>query len=120
MTTAPATAAAMEVVCAHCGERAPNPPFLAPGDGGPRPACCPGCAAAMSLIHDLGLEDYYRLRGGDGAPAPDRGARDRLLALFEVPELLAAHRQPDPAGERLTLALSGLTCAACCGAVPWW
>tara|TARA_A100001391_G_scaffold65107_1_gene40754 strand:+ start:5849 stop:8230 length:2382 start_codon:yes stop_codon:yes gene_type:complete len=102
------------ILCAHCGEVAPTPPFLAPGDGGERPACCPGCAAAMALIHDLGLDDYYRLRGADGAAAPDLEERDRALALFDVPELLAAHRQPDPAGERLTLALSGLTCAACC------
>ena len=114
MTTARPIATPSEVLCAHCGERAPDPPFWAPGDVGQRPACCPGCAAAMALIHDLGLEDYYRLRGGDGAPAPDGGERDRALALFDVPELLAAHRRPDPAGERLTLALSGLTCAACC------
>ncbi|MFP1684391.1 heavy metal translocating P-type ATPase [Alloalcanivorax sp. C16-1] len=114
MTTARPIATPSEVLCAHCGERAPDPPFWGPGDVGQRPACCPGCAAAMALIHDLGLEDYYHLRGGDGAPAPDRGERNRTLALFDVPELMAAHRRPDPAGERLTLALSGLTCAACC------
>ena len=69
----------------------------------------------MALIHDLGLDDYYRLRGGeDGVVAPDSDERERALALFDVPELLDAHRQPDPDGERLTLALSGLTCAACC------
>ncbi|MBF1800660.1 heavy metal translocating P-type ATPase [Alloalcanivorax profundimaris] len=104
----------MTVLCGHCGEVAPTPPFLAPGAEGERPACCPGCAAAMALIHDLGLDDYYRLRGADNDAAPDGDERERALALFDVPELLAAHRRPDPAGERLTLALSGLTCAACC------
>ncbi len=81
----------------------------------------------MALIHDLGLDDYYRLRGADNDSAPDGDERERALALFDVPELLAAHRRPDPAGERLTLALSGLTCAACCwliekaaGDIPGW
>ena len=72
----------MTVLCGHCGEVAPTPPFLAPGAEGERPACCPGCAAAMALIHDLGLDDYYRLRGADNDASSESMVRLRSKKPF--------------------------------------
>ena len=105
----------MTSACAHCGE--PAAPALYIQQGSHRlPACCPGCAGAMALVHELGLDHYYRLRT-DTARSPrvdDAEEKERQLAPFRIPELLAEYESVTPEGRRLTLSLSGLTCAACC------
>ena len=105
----------MSSACAHCGEPA-APELYVEQDAQRLPVCCPGCAGAMTLVHELGLDNYYRLRTGraraHGGDEP--GERERNLALFRMPELLAEHESVTPEGRRLTLSLSGLNCAACC------
>jgi len=106
----------MTMACAHCGETAASPLYVG-NDEERLPACCPGCAGAMALVHELGLDNYYRLRTSNAGRADQSGDADRArgLALFQVPELLAEHERATVDGERrLTLSLSGLTCAACC------
>ena len=105
----------MSAACAHCGE--PAAPELYVEQGAQRlPVCCPGCAGAMTLVHELGLDNYYRLRTDQARPhgGDEPGDRERNLALFRMPELLAEHESVTPEGRRLTLSLSGLNCAACC------
>ena len=105
----------MSDACAHCGE--PAVPELYVEQLGQRlPVCCPGCAGAMTLVHELGLDNYYRLRTDRARPhgGDEPGDRERNLALFRMPELLAEHESVTPEGRRLTLSLSGLHCAACC------
>ncbi|WP_370210902.1 heavy metal translocating P-type ATPase metal-binding domain-containing protein, partial [Alloalcanivorax venustensis] len=105
----------MSSACAHCGEPA-APELYVEQDAQRLPVCCPGCAGAMTLVHELGLDNYYRLRTGRARPhgGDEPGERERNLALFRMPELLAEHESVTPEGRRLTLSLSGLNCAACC------
>ncbi|MEP4523884.1 MAG: heavy metal translocating P-type ATPase metal-binding domain-containing protein, partial [Alloalcanivorax venustensis] len=82
----------MSSACAHCGE--PSAPALYVEQGAQRlPVCCPGCAGAMTLVHELGLDNFYRLRTGRARPhgGDESGERERNLALFRMPELLAEH-----------------------------
>ncbi|WP_111656589.1 heavy metal translocating P-type ATPase [Isoalcanivorax indicus] len=101
-------------LCWHCSTPATGRITLARTPEGDKPACCPGCAAAIEGIHALGLGDYYRFRT-DASPVPDREqSDDAVLAPFSVPELVAGYLQPTASGDtRLTLRIEGLHCAAC-------
>lgn len=101
-------------LCWHCSTPATGRLILAATPDGDKPACCPGCAAAIEGIHALGLGDYYRFRTEAGPP-PDRDrADDAVLAPFSVPELVAGYLQPTASGDtRLVLRIEGLHCAAC-------
>ena len=105
----------MTTACWHCGaDILSGAPFRARTPEGERDTCCAGCTAAVEMIHQMGLEDYYRLRT-DTAPLAGSEDQARTLALFSLPALVAPHIEP--AGDdtrRLRLQLGGLHCAACC------
>lgn len=85
--------------CAHCGLPAPAGQLF----------CCPGCAAARTLIEQMGLGSYYRDRVLDPqarAPRPEPGF------IGSRPDL-ARHVAATPEGWELTLAVDGLQCGAC-------
>src|SRR5699024_10090713 len=103
----------MTVACWHCGLEAPEHPFTARTPDGEKPACCAGCAAAVEMIHDLGLDDYYQIRS-DSAPLVDQSDHERTLALFDMPELLATHVYETETHKGLNLQLADVNCAACC------
>ncbi|PNE02106.1 cation-transporting P-type ATPase [Alcanivorax sp. MD8A] len=101
-----------DTTCWHCSNPAPPDTFVARTPEGSRPACCPGCAAAIETVYGLGLDDYYRVRES-AAPVPDDHRMALNLALFSVPELVNPHLKNTPEGQRIRVQLSGLTCAAC-------
>ncbi len=74
------------------------------------PVCCPGCRAAVQLIAELGLEDFYRFRT---APADRPAQADDNWASYDDPALLDSLSRAEPGGRGVTLAIDGLTCAAC-------
>lgn len=82
--------------CLHCGLPAP----------GGESFCCPGCRAVYGFIHQVGLQDYYRLRPeGAGTPA-------------EAPSTHSVFADPEVAKEFLFedqfyCLLDGLHCPAC-------
>ena len=85
--------------CRHC---------LLPVPGGREDGfCCSGCATVYRLIHEAGLEQYYDLRRGQGAP-PAGGERAPSHAWLEP---LLPERDQEPV--RLRLDLQGVHCAAC-------
>jgi len=99
--------------CFHCGE--PIPPgtrFRATIDGLTRDCCCPGCVAAVELVSEAGLGDYYRLRS---APAPTPAATvARAYAHFDSAAAMERHTIDAGDGRRaLNLLIEGLRCAAC-------
>lgn len=98
--------------CWHCGIPVKDAVFSASTPEGKQPTCCPGCCAAVETIYGMGLGDYYQFRA-DNAPQPDEAQAQRQLALFDIDELLLPHISDRPDGQRLTLQLTGLTCAAC-------
>lgn len=78
----------------HCGL-----PVFARGER----FCCPGCESVYALLRDEGLERYYDLGGGQGAPALLGGtsADHKWLDALDV------------GSGRLTLDVQGIRCAAC-------
>ena len=97
------------VACTHCGLVAPA--LVTEGEAS---FCCRGCAAAYSLLHELGLEAYYPLR--------ERVAPDRMAAPLDTnpdahpfAHLDDEERQCALGNEpgRAWLGVEGLHCAAC-------
>lgn len=70
--------------------------------------CCSGCAAAFTLLHDLGLDAYYARRSIDPHQRPLKPDADQ--PVFD----LTAHVRVDANGiAALTLVIEGLHCGAC-------
>lgn len=82
--------------CRHCGQPVPRA-----GEG----FCCPGCAGAFALIHELGLDAYYARRDAQGEQP----------VSAEGPVLDLANLVESGADGTCTLRLrvDGLTCGAC-------
>ncbi|HTV98130.1 MAG TPA: heavy metal translocating P-type ATPase [Steroidobacteraceae bacterium] len=97
--------------CFHCGEPlAGRAPLWARIDQADVPMCCPGCRAAAQLIAELGLEDFYRFRT---APADRSAQAGADWGSYDDPALLETLTRAESAGRSVTLAIDGLTCAAC-------
>lgn len=97
--------------CFHCGEPlAGRPPLWVRVAQADVAVCCPGCRAAAQLIAELGLEDFYRFRT---APADRSAQASENWACYDDPALLETLTRAEPGGRGVTLAIDGLTCAAC-------
>ncbi|MFG6159285.1 heavy metal translocating P-type ATPase [Halomonas sp. 1390] len=103
--------------CYHCGSRVPvGAPWSITLDEERQPLCCPGCEAVAHAIIDGGLESYYRFRTELPERPDDRQAvHAETWAVFDDPGLQARFVHPDAegGGVHATLAVDGITCAAC-------
>jgi Cu2+-exporting ATPase len=93
--------------CVHCGLA------LTPGQ---ERFCCSGCHAAHTLIHEGGLDRYYRLREGEAGQRPVNAGGARTFAEFDTPAFLALHCGAGCAAgsvRSIELQLEGVHCAAC-------
>jgi len=104
------SAAATMVIadCDHCGLPVPRGLIEA---GAQRQFCCRGCFAAWGILHEHGLEQYYRMperRSAAVAPS-DRGFEEFDHPAFES---LYVHRRDDGLLET-DLYLEGVHCASC-------
>ncbi|MDT8880191.1 heavy metal translocating P-type ATPase [Halomonas saccharevitans] len=103
--------------CYHCGNRVPaGAPWSITLDDERRPLCCPGCEAVAHAIVDGGLASYYRFRTELPERPDDRQAvKAETWAVFDDPGLQARFVHPDGegGGVHATLAVDGITCAAC-------
>jgi len=107
-TTSPPRAAPAATTCTHCGLPVPLG-LLQPDD---RPSfCCGGCATAYAIIHDGGLDRYYRLPERRAVPVEPSG---RSFAEFDHPAFhaLYARRRADGLAET-EMYLDGVHCASC-------
>lgn len=97
--------------CFHCGEPLAGRELVwARVRGAEVPVCCPGCRAAVELITELGLGDFYRFRTSPPArPAPPGDG----WSAYDDPALLDALSRSETHGRSIMLAIGGLTCAAC-------
>jgi Cu2+-exporting ATPase len=101
--------------CWHCGEPLPADPPQARVAGVAHPVCCMGCRAVAEWIGELGLADYYRLREGAAARAPDPVDAAKSAAAVGRPELARYFVRTLPDGKREAVVLiAGVRCAACC------
>ncbi|WP_016853650.1 heavy metal translocating P-type ATPase [Halomonas smyrnensis] len=113
--TAPTAARAETAACYHCGASVPKgAPWTLTLDGAEHPLCCPGCEAVAHAIVDGGLAGYYRFRSELPARPDDRrAAESETWAVFDDPGLQARFVHRDDDGVHATLAVEGITCAAC-------
>ncbi len=92
--------------CAHCG----LPTYTRTVET--RVFCCHGCMGAYAMIHELGLEDFYALRG-NSLPTPSQASLNKGAILDDLD---AAGVQVNPLNNGLCsvrLSVDGLHCAAC-------
>jgi len=107
-TISPRRPAATAAACTHCG--LPVPSGCRSDDDTPA-FCCTGCATAYALIHEAGLDRYYRLPDRRGAPVEPSGRRfdeydhDAYQALY-------VRMRPDGSAET-EFYLDGVHCASC-------
>lgn len=103
--------------CYHCGSRVPRgAPWSITLDDRPQPLCCPGCEAVAHAIVDGGLESYYRFRTElPERPDERESVRAETWAVFDDPGLQHQFVHPEADSDRVhaTLAVDGITCAAC-------
>lgn len=97
--------AAATHLCLHCGTP------LATSAARTAGFCCAGCRYVHRLVHEQGLEGYYRLRDAVIAPADPAVFEPRDYAWL-VEMQAAAERQTDGTPE-LTLEVQGISCAGC-------
>lgn len=100
----PAAAAAQPVTaCAHCAAVLPA--------GASGRFCCTGCQTAHAILHEHGLEDWYRLAGREARRVESTGAS---FAEFDHPAFHELHvRATDDGLAQVELFLEGVHCSAC-------
>ncbi|AQU81183.1 MULTISPECIES: heavy metal translocating P-type ATPase [unclassified Halomonas] len=115
--TTPSTTSSTTPSCYHCGNPVPSgAPWQIILDETPHPLCCPGCEAVAHAIVDGGLESYYRYRTElPERPDERQAAKAETWSVFDDPGLQAqfVHADGDEGFVRATLAVEGITCAAC-------
>ncbi|MBE0506437.1 MAG: cadmium-translocating P-type ATPase [Marinospirillum sp.] len=101
--------------CFHCGEPVPSEsPYVVKVNDKMERLCCPGCEAVSNAIVLGGLESYYKFRT-ELPPRPELSESELAeLQVYDAPELLQefVHQSEDGMAEA-TLAIDGITCAAC-------
>lgn len=106
--TSPRLNAGAAAGCTHCG--LPVPAALLHPDG-EASFCCGGCATAYAIIHEGGLDRYYRLPERRAAAVAPSG---RSFEEFDHPAFHALYVRIRPDGIAETeLYLDGVHCASC-------
>ncbi|MGR2739833.1 heavy metal translocating P-type ATPase [Billgrantia sp. Q4P2] len=103
--------------CYHCGSLVPaGAPWSIALDDDRHPLCCPGCEAVAHAIVDGGLASYYRFRTElPERPDERQAVKAETWAVFDDPGLQRqfVHAEGDEGMVHATLAVDGITCAAC-------
>jgi len=97
---------AAKPVCRHCGAPLIDARMEASG------FCCAGCAYVYRLVHEHGLEGYYRLKDAVTAPADPAVFEPRDYAWLEPAQRAAEQAAGDRAPE-LACDVQGISCAGC-------
>jgi Cu2+-exporting ATPase len=99
-------AARRAVACLHCGAPLADPRLAQAG------FCCSGCAYVHRLVHEHGLDAYYRIKDPVTVPADAAVFQPRdyawLSAAQGEAERTCADRLPE-----LLLDIQGVSCAGC-------
>lgn len=75
--------------------------------------CCSGCAYVFRLIHEQGLDAYYRIKDPLTAPADAGVFQPRDYAWLDAAQALAERATGPDATPGLTLGVQGISCAGC-------
>ena len=106
LDAAPGTASGRETACRHCGAPLSDRRLAQAG------FCCSGCAYVYRLVHEHGLDAYYRIKDPITLPADAAVFEPRDFAWLRAAqgesEAAAAGRLPE-----LLLDIQGVSCAGC-------
>ncbi|MBP9912088.1 MAG: heavy metal translocating P-type ATPase metal-binding domain-containing protein, partial [Opitutaceae bacterium] len=101
-----ATRSRAKPICRHCGAPLPDTATVATG------FCCAGCAYVHRLVHEHGLDGYYRIKDPLTAPADSAVFQPRDFSWLTAAQLQA--EQSAGAGvPALMLEVQGISCAGC-------
>ncbi|WP_415663377.1 heavy metal translocating P-type ATPase metal-binding domain-containing protein [Rariglobus hedericola] len=91
-------------MCKHCGAPSPQGEF-----------CCAGCAYVFRLVHEEGLDAYYRIRDDVSAPADPAllQPRDYHWLADAMREAEAAVADQRGRAAQLVMEIQGISCAGC-------
>ncbi len=104
----PTLAEAVDVPCAHCG--LPVPSGLL-NETATQQFCCTGCTTAFAILHEHGLDQYYRFAEKREAPVRASG---RSYEEFDHPAFAERYVTRSAGGfARTELYLEGVHCASC-------
>ncbi|GAB4551830.1 MAG: copper-exporting P-type ATPase CopA [Geothermobacteraceae bacterium] len=99
------------LTCLHCGLPIPKADLVCHETEGERlNFCCRGCLGAWQLIHEAGLESFYR----DRAWSPTALEKDVFDQDFDKNELETWLIAFDDNRAAINLLLDGIRCASCC------
>ncbi|AHF89373.1 copper-exporting ATPase [Opitutaceae bacterium TAV5] len=98
-------------VCVHCGVP------VSPGER----FCCAGCAFVYRLVHEEGLDAFYKIRDAVTTPADAVLQPERDFAWLAEEQRVAEECQAGDGGKRaeaaqvceLVVAIQGISCAGC-------
>ena len=94
--------------CAHCKDSLPKKPIW----NNKQAFCCQGCKMVYGLLHEHGLQEFYKLDPHAGKTLKDAATQQwAYLDLPEIEEKLLNFRQGN--GARITLILPNIHCSAC-------
>jgi len=99
------TVARTKPACRHCGAALLDERMVASG------FCCAGCSYVFRLVHEHGLDGYYRIKDEITAPADAAVFQARDYAWLASAQL-AAEAAPVKTPE-LNLDVQGISCAGC-------
>ncbi len=103
--TQQATATCAKMRCRHCGSALLDEPMRTSG------FCCAGCGYVFRLVHESGLDSYYRIKDDITPPADPSVFHPRDYAWLEEAQSAA---DAGPASvPSLSLGVQGISCAAC-------
>ena len=108
MTSIAPSVISAAVLCVHCG--LPVPDGLVEPQAG-RQFCCTGCHTAFMLLHEHGLDSYYRFSARRDQPVRTSG---RSYDEYDHPTFAQLYVTQTPEGlSRTELYLEGVHCASC-------
>ncbi|MFA7330047.1 MAG: heavy metal translocating P-type ATPase [Candidatus Delongbacteria bacterium] len=100
-----------ETRCTHCNLPVPAG-LIVPG--AERQFCCGGCRTVYEVIHDHGLEQFYRVARSTGETPWKANPTGRSYEDFDDPAFLDLYARPAGDGLRqIELYLENVHCAAC-------
>ncbi len=91
-------------LCLHCGQPLVTAPDRSDG------FCCSGCAYVHRLVHEHGLEGYYRIKDAVIAPVDQVVFHPREVGWLAEQQAAAEQTGRTP---ELTVEVQGISCAGC-------
>ncbi|WP_237262120.1 heavy metal translocating P-type ATPase [Thiomicrorhabdus immobilis] len=99
--------------CFHCGQAIPNEDLvLRPIKGKTQSFCCNGCASVCEVIHEAGMESFYkRTPSGELLSPPPPPNKD--VEFFDYDEVQSQFVENLSDRREITLMSEAIHCAAC-------